>query len=59
MPWPVGGRIVAELFIGLLQGDRTSYLRQHPKWTPTYAVNGLFEIQELLHKAGAPGTLAR
>lgn len=57
---PIGGRIVAEVFIGLLQGDRKSYLRQDPLWTPTYATpSGVFEIQELLHKAGAPGTLPR
>ena len=33
---PVGGRIVAEVFIGLLQGDRTSYLAQDPDWEPTF-----------------------
>jgi hypothetical protein len=32
---PVGARIVAEVFIGLMQGDRTSYLSQEPDWTPT------------------------
>ncbi len=31
---PVGGRIVAEVFIGLLEGDRTSYLSQDPEWEP-------------------------
>lgn len=31
---PVGGRIVAEVLIGLLQGDRTSYLAQDPDWQP-------------------------
>lgn len=31
---PVGGRIVTEVFIGLLQGDRTSYLAQDPDWEP-------------------------
>lgn len=31
---PVGGRIVAEVFIGLLQGDRGSYLSQDPEWEP-------------------------
>lgn len=31
---PVGGRIVAEVLIGLLQGDRTSYLSQDPDWQP-------------------------
>ena len=29
----VGGRIVAETFIGLLQGDPTSYLRTQPSWS--------------------------
>ena len=31
---PVGGRIVTEVFVGLLQGDRTSYLSQDPDWEP-------------------------
>jgi hypothetical protein len=31
---PVGGRIVTEVFTGLLQGDRTSYLSQDPDWEP-------------------------
>ena len=31
---PVGGRIVAEVFIGLLEGDRSSYLSQDPDWQP-------------------------
>lgn len=33
----VGGRIVAEVFIGLLQGDRGSYLSQDPEWEPFLA----------------------
>jgi len=32
---PVGGRIVAEVLIGLLQGDHTSYLVQDPDWRPS------------------------
>jgi hypothetical protein len=32
---PVGGRIIAEVFIGLLQGDALSYLKQDPDRTPT------------------------
>ena len=32
---PVGGRIVAEVLIGLLQTDPSSYLRCSPRWTPT------------------------
>ena len=32
---PVGGRIVAEVFLGLLFGDKTSYLNVDPKWHPS------------------------
>ena len=32
---PVGGRIVAEVFIGLLQSDPTAYLAAKPAWTPS------------------------
>ena len=32
---PVGGRIVAEVFIGLLQMDDSSYLSVDPAWRPT------------------------
>lgn len=32
---PVGGRIVAEVMIGLIEGDRTSYLSQDPDWEPS------------------------
>jgi len=32
---PVGGRIVAEVFIGLLQMDAGSYLSADPAWHPT------------------------
>ena len=31
---PVGGRIVAEVLIGLLEGDRMSFVRANPKWKP-------------------------
>jgi hypothetical protein len=31
---PVGGRIVAEVLVGLLEGDPESFLRQTPRWTP-------------------------
>ena len=31
----VGGRIVAEVLIGLMDGDNTSYLSQNPFWKPT------------------------
>jgi hypothetical protein len=32
---PVGGRIVAEVIIGVLQTDRASYMRAERHWTPT------------------------
>jgi hypothetical protein len=32
---PVGGRIVGETLIGLLQLNRNSYLRANPRWRPT------------------------
>lgn len=31
---PVGGRIVTEVFVGLMEGDRSSYLSQEPDWQP-------------------------
>ncbi len=31
----VGGRIVAEVLVGLLEGDPQSYVRQWPNWKPT------------------------
>jgi hypothetical protein len=34
---PVGGRIVAEVFLGLLFGDSTSFLRHDPDWRPREA----------------------
>lgn len=38
---PVGGRIVAEVLVGLLEGDRMSYVRANPKWTPADEILGL------------------
>jgi hypothetical protein len=48
---PVGGRIVAEVIIGLMQGDRQSYLRQAPDWAPTYGADGSFTAVDLLRAA--------
>jgi hypothetical protein len=36
----VGGRIVAEVFLGLLFGDNHSLLNVDPTWKPTKKVNG-------------------
>jgi hypothetical protein len=48
---PVGGRIVAETFIGLLLGDSSSYLAQDPLWAPPLAVKGVFGLRELIAHA--------
>lgn len=55
---PVGGRIVAEVIIGLIQGDPHSYLRQDPDWTPTYGPDGTFTTVDLLKAAGVVAELA-
>ncbi len=49
---PVGGRIVAETFVGILLGDSSSFLAQDPLWTPTsLAVKGVFGLRELIATA--------
>ena len=54
---PVGGRIVAEVFIGLLQLDSSSYLNAPRRWTPTLPdrsgrVTGNFKMVDFLTFAG-------
>ncbi|MCP1146087.1 peroxidase family protein [Lysinibacillus endophyticus] len=49
---PVGGRIVAEVLIGLLQGDEQSFLRENPDWKPTLGKKGKFRMTDLLKIAG-------
>jgi hypothetical protein len=46
----VGGRIVAEVFAGLMLGDNHSYLAQQPCWTPEpkFLRNGKFGMAELI-----------
>jgi hypothetical protein len=55
----VGGRIVAEVMTGLLFGDRSSYVRQDPRWKPTLpaASEGDFRMTDLLNFAGVVTTL--
>jgi hypothetical protein len=50
---PVGGRIVGEVFAGLLLGDRHSFLNQDPKWQPipAFTNNGTFGMAELITQA--------
>lgn len=46
---PVGGRIVAEVLIGLLRADPAGYLSVEPDWQPTLpAVGPTFELTDLL-----------
>jgi hypothetical protein len=47
---PVGGRIVAEVFLGLLKEDPSSYLRNEPGWTPFLpaATAGDFTMPDLI-----------
>ena len=52
---PVGGRIVAEVLVGLLQKDPNSYLYLHPVWKPTTPIapaRGQFTMADLLKYAG-------
>jgi hypothetical protein len=56
---PVGGRIVAEVLIGLLAGDPLSYLKVQPSWQPTLpaATAGSFTLSDLINVAvPAPDT---
>jgi hypothetical protein len=53
---PVGGRIMAEVLVGLLQRDPNSYLYLDPAWKPTSPLasqTGKFEFSDLLKFAGA------
>jgi hypothetical protein len=53
---PVGGRIVAEVILGLLGGDPHSYLSQEPTWTPTLPDadgDGTFSLGDLIAFATA------
>ena len=54
---PVGGRIVAEVIVGLIQGDPFSYLNQQPDWTPTYGTGDTFTVPDLLRAAGVVAAL--
>lgn len=48
---PVGGRIVAEILVGLLAGDPMSWLNVEPNWQPPLAQNGRFGMPELIRFA--------
>jgi Animal haem peroxidase len=48
---PVGARIVAETFAGLLKYDSQSFLNQDPRWKPTLGAGGVFGLKELVNFA--------
>jgi hypothetical protein len=53
---PVGGRIVAEVLAGLLEGDPCSYLRVKPAWRPEeLGTGGDFKMADLVRIAQPPG----
>lgn len=51
---PVGGRIVAEVFLGLLSRDPSSYLRKAPAWRPFLPATtaGTFTMPDLITVSG-------
>lgn len=54
---PLGGRIVAEVLIGLLQKDPISFLVAKPDWKPLFGRSADdFDLVDLLRKAGMAGT---
>jgi Animal haem peroxidase len=50
----VGGRIVAEVLVGLLAGDPLSYLSVRPTWTPTLPgrTEGTFTLTDIVNLPG-------
>jgi hypothetical protein len=52
---PLGARIVAEVFVGILRGDRFSFLNANPNWKPELAnAQGKFLMADMLKFAGVP-----
>lgn len=47
----VGGRILAEVFLGLLYGDNNSFLSLDPDWQPTISTGGSFLLKDLVNYA--------
>jgi hypothetical protein len=45
---PVGGAIVAEVIVGLLRADGTSYLSENPGWEPTLPHEDEFTLADLV-----------
>ena len=52
---PVGGRIVAEVLVGLLEGDPSSYLSMEPAWQPAeFGTDREFTMADLVEFAPLP-----
>jgi len=49
---PVGGRIIAEVFLNLMGIDPNSYLNARSKWSPTVEHVGAFTMGDFLNFAG-------
>ncbi len=50
---PLGGRIVAEVLVGLIESDPASYLVRRPRWKPTLTSAGAgFRMVDFLAFAG-------
>lgn len=49
---PVGGRIVADVLVGLLDGDPLSYLNVEPRWRPPLGEGGDFTVANLIELVG-------
>lgn len=45
---PTGGRIVAEVLLGLLKGDSLAYINVDPTWKPTLGDGDGFRMQDLV-----------
>ena len=53
---PVGSRLVAEVFVGLLECDPDSYLNAQPDFSPSLGTTpGQFQMIDLLTFAGVGG----
>src|SRR4030095_7657651 len=50
---PVGGRIVAEVILGLLFGDRTSFFTLDPNWVPAGGPN--YTVRDFVNYALGKG----
>ena len=49
---PLGARLVAEVFVGILQGDRHSFLNVEPDWKPLFGEGEDFTMGHLVKFAG-------